>query len=317
MSAKNLIKRFQSAQGSIQLFAREGLPAVELLASNPLVGFCLALNDTFRNPPHHSPLSAASALMQRKQREILGWLGFQPATEAVAKLGRKCLPESLNIERCKNLRRAVADPDIRSMLAHLPRINAGVIALVATPTLRASVSPQLLNAVADSVDEVSQESTAELLRDTLEMYILLQRTDRPPRFFSHQRIREKHDDLVTEIIRHGTHRQIQGRFPRPPISGVYETDKQITPVCTMETLSALGREQHNCVGAYRDRILQGSVYIYRVCVNGEVCTLSLLKDGNNYYRLSELKAACNREPSTATQSAVRHWLERASDEPLV
>jgi hypothetical protein len=305
----NIIERFRSSQGSIELFTMEGRAAAELLASNPLAGFCLALNHLFRQPVNYWPLAAARTQMNRPQREILSWLGFQPATEAIAKLGRKCLPEALNVDRSMHLRQAMADPETRATLAHLPQINAGVIGLVATPELRQCLTPQLLHSVAHDPNELSEEPTAELLRDTVEMHQLLKRADRLPRFHSRRRVVEVHDALMVEIARRGTQRHGNRLFPPPPISGVTESGKEIRPVRTLDGLFALGREQHNCVGSYTERAAKGQVFIYRVCVNGEICTLSLVWDRTGTLQIDQFKTTCNRTPSKLSEFAVRRWLE--------
>ena len=305
----SITKRFRVAGGCIELFAMEGRPAVELLASNPLAGFCLALNDQFHKPAQHWPLAAARIQMHKPQREILGWLGFQPASEAIAKLGRKCIPEALNTKRCLNLRQSLRDPEVRGFLAHLPQINAGVIGLVATEPTRRSLTPQLLRSVADDPEELAYEPTAELLRDTIEMHHLLDLQGTPPRFLSRVRLRDKHDELMAEITRRGTNRTRRRRFPPAPIAGIRDSGVEISPVVSAAGLYALGEEQHNCVASYANQAHKGLVFIYRVAVNNEICTLSLVKDLNGILQVDQFKASCNRKPSAMAEYAMNRWLE--------
>ena len=307
----SIIDKFKASKGCLELFALEGKKtALDLLASNPLCGFTLAQNHIFIKPTIHWPLAVARDLVGKPEREILGRLGFQPATEAIAKLGRKCLPESLTVERCLHLRRIVAESEIRSALAHLPRINAGVIGLVSTRALRQCVTQRLLLAVADSADELTHQPTADLLRDTVELhYSLLRRTNRLPRFVNRQRIREEHDHLVAEVARHGTYRYRRQIFPPPPIPEVAEAGKEVRYVRTSEGLQTLGREQHNCVGSYANRAMKGQVFVYRTCVQGEVGTLALTRDYHQRLQISEFKGTCNRQPSPMAEFAVRRWFE--------
>lgn len=311
MSSARIIRRFLACEGSIELFILEGQPAVELLCSNPLAGFCLALNHIFHKPVIHWPLAAARDLMQKPQREILAWLGFKPATESVAKIGRKCLPEAMSLERCLHLRRVLAEDEAREMLVHLRRVNAGVIELIASRQLRAAVAPQLLHAVADSDEEAARADTATLLKDALRMRSILHRKDSLRPFHSRLRIVEEHDALVFELNSRGVTRFAYREFPPPPVAGYCKPGEQIAAVRNPAALQALGREQHNCVGSYEKRILSGSVYIYCVSVAKEVSTLSLVKDRHGCWAIDELKTSCNQPVSQLTRFVVNRWFEAA------
>jgi hypothetical protein len=88
-----------------------------------------------------------------------------------------------------------------------------------------------------------------------------------------------------------------------------EPGKEIKPVRTANLLFALGREQRNCVGSYVDRAAEGKVFIYRVCIDGEVGTLSLVWGRDGVLRIDQFKAACNRTPSPVSEFAVRRWFD--------
>ena len=304
----SIVEKFIADEGVVESFSSTGQPALELLASNPLVGFCLANNRIFHKPASLQPLIAARSQLQKPQREILNWLGFKPATEAVAKVGRKCIPESLTLERALQLRRILVDDETRGSLAHLHRINAGVIELVASRQLSSAITPQLLNAVASNDEEVINADTAMLLRDALRMRSLLQHKDPLQPFQSIHRIVKEHDRLSTELNARGMSSPTRLIFPHHPISGWQRPGEQITPIHSSDALQALGREQHNCVASYQEAILGGEIYIYRVEVQGEVCTLSIVDKGNKIYEIGELKAAYNAQPSELTQFVVRRWL---------
>ena len=305
----SIVEKFIADEGVVESFSGTGQLALELLASNPLVGFCLAHNRIFHKPASLQPLIAARSQLQKPQREILSWLGFKPATEAVAKVGRKCVPESLTLERALQLRRILVDDETRGLLAHLHRINAGVIELVASRQLSSAITPQLLNAVASNDDEVTNADTAMLLRDILRMRSMVRYKKDPLRpFHSKHRIVKEHDRLSTELYERGMSSQTRLIFPHHPIGGWQRPGEQITPIHSSDALLALGREQHNCVASYQDAILGGKIYIYRVEVQGEVCTLSIVDKGNKTYEIGELKAAYNAQPSELTQFVVRRWL---------
>ncbi len=91
---------------AISLFSKEGPAATELLRSNPLAGFCLATRSHFRHLTAIDQNNIRAAL-GHPEREILSWFGFCPSSEAIAKIGRKCLPEALTTVRALQLRRVL------------------------------------------------------------------------------------------------------------------------------------------------------------------------------------------------------------------
>jgi len=312
----SIVKRFKACDGAIKLFVFVGQPALELLASNPLAGFCLALNEYFHRPIMYYPLTAARAQMQKNQREILGWLGFRPATESMAKIGRKCVPEALNLERCLQLRRTLGAPETRERLAHLRRIHAGVIGLIASRELRTMVTPQLLHVVAENDDEITTPVTAGLLTDIIKMRATLRHNDQLRPFYSFQRIVEEHDALVFELNNSEISQLAEEIFPLPPIPGYSKPDEEILPIRTPGALKALGREQHNCVASYHKQILNHAGYIYRVKVGAEVSTLSLIKGHTGWCTIDQLKTSCNRLVSPSTKLVVKRWFGNGSPWPL-
>jgi len=307
VSVAAVVNRFRACRGSLELFAFEGKAAQELLESNPLAGFCLAVNDQFRPPPPVCPLAAAAHMLWKPQREILAWLGF-PGTEAVAKLGRKCLPESLTLHRCLRLRRSLRDETVRSLLAHLPRINGGVMDLITRRDGTRNVTPQLLAEVAQNRQEDGIETSAVLLEDARRMARLLRRQQELERIRTRQQLRELHDEMVHDYMQRRQTRAAQQLFPPPPIPGKTTEAGSIIPITTREQLVKLGREQHNCVASYASQILHGRVYIYRVTCGTEVCTLSLEWHKDGRWELQQIKTVCNREPSLAATALVEDWL---------
>ena len=309
MSTASVIGRFRACEGSLELLALEGQGALDLLQSNPLAGFCLAVNWKFRPPPVVCPLSAAWELVYQPQRRILEWLGF-PGTEAMAKLGRKCVPVSLTLDRCLRLRRALTAETNRRLLAHLPRINAGVIDLVAQRELQLHVTPHLLAEIAQNQNEDQGAPTAPLLTETRRMARTLRRRAPAVRVRSRQQLREVHDELVQELNRRRTAGPTVRPFPEPPVPGLTSDTLTITPITTVDELETLGREQHNCVAAYATPIYRHEVYIYRVTRGAEVCTLAIAPTSLGDWTVQQLKGVCNQDATAATDRAVRLWLAR-------
>ena len=307
MSVVSAISRFRACEGSLELFAREGKGAQDLLQSNPLAGFCLAVNEHFRPPPAVYPVAAAWALAYRPQREILAWLGF-PTSEAVAKIGRKCVPESLDLARCRQLRRALADESIRKMLAHVPRINAGVIGLVTRRDLHRQLTPQLLAEVSQRQTEDTTDVQARTLEDNRRMARVVRPAEQPRPMLSVRRLTELHEEMMRELNRQQAVIRRAGEFPPPPLPEYKTANTAITPILTVEALAALGREQHNCVASYAEDVTRKRLFIYRVVVRKEVATLSVKPGAQDRWEFDQLKTACNGAASSATYRVVQHWL---------
>jgi hypothetical protein len=208
------------------------------------------------------------------------------------------------------LRAAVKSETNRHLLAHLPRINAGVIDLVARRELQPHVTPQLLAEIAQNQTEDEGAPTAPLLTETHRMARTLRRRAPVVRVRSRQQLREVHDELVQELNRRQPVRPAPRPFPEPPVPGVTSTTLTITPITTVAELEALGRDQHNCVATYATPIRRREVYIYRVTRGDEVCTLAIAPSSLDDWTVQQLKAVCNQEPSASTERAVRLWLAR-------
>ena len=88
------------------------------------------------------------------------------------------------------------------------------------------------------------------------------------------------------------------------------------PIRDAEALYALGRQQHNCVASYKDLIVEGSVYIYRVTVGAEVSTLSLAENHCGGCVIDELKTVCNLSVSKQTRLVVDRWFQKGHPWPL-
>jgi hypothetical protein len=288
----------------LSLIARCGPAARDLVVSNPALAYALASNWVFHKPAVRRPLRSARALLApgRKQREILGWLGF-PATEWARRLLRKIPVSSVGILRLLYLRDSLADAAVHKLLSHLPRINAGVIRIVTDPALRRHATPRLLEEVAHDPHEDRRPRAAFLLRDCLAMH---RGPARFPALRSLARLREVHDSLAEELW--GEARSLRNvAFPPPPLEGT----PNIVPITDLWELEEEGRIQRNCVASYAHRILASrKVYIYRVLAP-ERCTLSVARRGDRWV-LSEIRSACNRPASPETIRVVQEWIRRAS-----
>jgi hypothetical protein len=95
-------------------------------------------------------------------------------------------------------------------------------------------------------------------------------------------------------------------FPPPPISGT----ETIIPLTSTQALWEEGRRQRNCLRSnlsYVDKVLNGTLYIYRV-LDPERCTLAISRKYRNSWGISELKGLSNWSVKTATREHIKAWL---------
>ena len=86
----------------LSLFAR--CPgALDLSRSNPGLCYALASNWVFHRPAVKQPVRAARAMVMRKQKQILEWLGF-PGTEPARRILAKIMPKALGVASLLYLR---------------------------------------------------------------------------------------------------------------------------------------------------------------------------------------------------------------------
>ena len=305
---REVVSRFPERQWHmLSLIARCGDAAMDLAVANPALAWALASSWCFR-PRVQRPLRSARALLKagKKQREIIDWLGF-PATEAVRKMLRKVVHKAINVSALLYLRQSMADPAVAKALAHVPRVNRGVIRIVTDSELLRFVSPTLLEEISFSRDNDKRPKAAWLLQDSLNMAQLLRvGRDRFAHLKSLARLVDLHDSLVDDVG-HARLQDIDLVFPSPPIQG---TDT-IIALTTARDLIEEGRHQRNCVASYIDRVaLRQRTYIYRTIPPLDRCTLSIMKRGSKWV-LGELKRACNLPPTETTRRAVLHWLSES------
>jgi len=191
-----VIEHFQSHQWNLlELLSKENA-AHDLAESNAVLFWCLANNDQFRRPCGlASPAEYARPYVARRQREILGWLGF-PESEASVKVMRKIIPEAITALYARMLRRAVADPLAAHFLSHVRPINSGVLGLACNRELLPFTTARLLAEVARSDEEIIRQPTADLLLDAIYLAVMSRLRLPVPLFVSVASVQEYHDRVI-------------------------------------------------------------------------------------------------------------------------
>lgn len=245
----------------------------------------------------------AVKVSESRQRDIAGWLGFPP-TDGAARVLAKIAPESASAELMEPLREALKDPNVTKAMAHLPRLNAGVVAIAQDRMLRPAVTPKLLQEIAQIATEKYRASIAESIEDTLRMFFRVHPQRRSPQFQSLARLREIHDEISVEYLRREEPAIRAFRFPKPPVPGTAD----IVPICTMKDLIEEGRGQNNCVATYAERVQSRRTFIYRV-LKPERATLSIVRGHDGDWEISELQRRGNSGADARTVRFVQSWLD--------
>jgi hypothetical protein len=314
---------FESHQWQLLKLMHSSSSAIDLAKANPVLAYCLANNSEFRGTKPEVAAEQAIWYSHRKQKVILGWLGF-PASESIVRLFRKITQASVYPSLMRRLKGVLSgENELQSVLAHLPSISQGVLELVSTPELAVLVTPKLLIEVGGSDDEAIAGQMAEVIHGGLMMLneLNIKATVRP--FSSIAQVMRFQDRVDAEYlailarkkrlrlagkryaaeVKRGRNEQKHGYFPTPPIEGT----SAIIPLTSAKSLAAEGVEQHNCVGGYGRRVLTGSLYVYTV-LSPERATLSIVRRPDGCWCRSELKLQSNKAVSMATVNAVEQWL---------
>jgi hypothetical protein len=282
----------------LRWLSRSGAAADDLAASNPALAYMVASGWEFGSERERLACEPAPVMLaHRKQRHILGWLGFPP-TEVLRHIVRKIEPSAIAIPRLIALRRRVLLPEVVKRLAHVLRLNAGVLEMAGNAGLL-SVTPRLLEDISGLPDDRATD-LARTLADAVRMWRAVRRHERLPVFHTAARIVEVHDVLAVEVNRLGLG-SVNGDLPDAPVPG---TDT-ILPITSRQMLCEEGRRQHNCVGSYAGQVAMRRMAIYRV-LEPERATLSLSRRGGRW-QIDQLKGPCNRPVQPGTRRAVVDW----------
>jgi hypothetical protein len=291
----------------LSFLARCGPYGMDFLTSNPTLGFCVASLWVFHKPPVQRPLRAARALLRRKRTYILDCLGFHEAHESEARVLAKIVPHSVTVSRILFMRDALnRDPAVLNRLAHLKRINAGVLRLATDAVLAPLCAHSLLEEVS-MPDEDRCPRTAYSLRDCINIANQIQYPLERLHCYSRTQLARRHNELVRAfaILQGARIAEANPQLPPAPFAGT--ADGQISPV---QTGRALVDESHNmdhCVSSYLPQIMDGRLSIYHVEIPGERATLSLVWNGSAWYA-GELRGFRNADVSIRVRTKVDAWI---------
>jgi hypothetical protein len=305
-SVASVVEPVRHQQWLLLRLLTTGEPALELARSNLALAFCVGARCRRMQLSDPAVAARVRSIVARKRRDLLDWLGFPASPSAVRTLGR-IYPASISVRAMLSLRVALGAPEVAKGLAHVPCVNAGVLAIVSDPRLLGATTPTFLSEVAEIRRERHYPFTADLLSDTLDMHEGIHPGGRSRRFSSVESLQTGHEELAMEWCRRERDRKDAPRFPKPPVPATVD----IVPLRTRSELLVEGEQQHNCVATYAKRVQARKTYIYRV-LRPERATLSIVQGPGGAWRRGELLAAGNTPVRPETEAAVDSWLETFS-----
>ncbi len=213
--------------------------------------------------------------------------------------------EAVNLEALLAVRNSAGNPGVEKLLCHLPRLNAGVMAIIADQTMLRLITPALLAEAAAAPEEESSPQIIHLMSDIINLCSLMGTGDAITQFRSIPDIRRRHRNAADEYARFLKQWKELTRFPNPPLAG----NEQVTPITNTVELRQEGIEQHNCVGSYAEKIQKGRCSIYRV-LWPERATLSISKGPDGCWEIQQLQLSYNRAVSQDTRQFVQGWFDQ-------
>ena len=152
----------------------------------------------------------------------------------------------------------------------------------------------------------AQETLARQMQAEAERQARLRRERRRERA---ERTRERNRPQAQEGDRAATPARSTARrlyFQPPPIPGT----KYIVPITSYDELRDEGERMNHCVELYKNKILRGDAYIYKVFFIKR-CTLEIYRSGKHWH-IGEFRTKNNGKPPSSTRFYVREWLSGIS-----
>ena len=263
--------------------------AIDLFNSNPAILFCVANNWVFHTPAVKNPMRAGRALIKRKQRDILKWLGFS-ATDKVRRILAKIPTSEITVERLLYLREALNCDYETNVLSHLPTLNKEVLRILCDPRISKSLTYSALEQIANDDHKVSFVPN---IINLLSINKMITETGKPNRVLINQvdKIETEYLKLTNQFCNlKQTPATDNILFPSPP----YKGSKDIQPLLNKVSLDAEGQAMQNCVATRLNQIMSGLEYIYHVNLPIQA-TLSVRRDESGVWKLYEIRGCKNMQ----------------------
>jgi hypothetical protein len=318
--ARDAVRGFPSAHWQLLQFVNVGgAPALELLRSNPALGYLAAT-------------MGAAGQVGLRRRSLAALCGF-PETEHAVRLLRKVPIGWISIEFLTQLRAAMTDEGAAdAVLSHLVRVNPIALEVARDPVLRDLVGPDCLARLSRVSASAAHCDLIARMRDVLAKtrhrelpaprFRTLSDLDRPviPRPDPAPRqppavvvpeppVSAVHLPAPPPPPRQATPRTRKLAFPAPPLTGLSAPGVRICAISSHVELIAEGAMMQHCAGtekSYARRVAAGRLYFYRL-LEPERLTMAI-RPGVQGWSIEEMKGFRNRSPLDSSRTVVLNWL---------
>lgn len=302
--------RFQDRRWHLLCLQSRVPGAGDLLDSSPALGWMLANHWVFRGGiGKNDPARVARRWVGKRQRDILGWLGFE-SSDSSRRIIARIPAELVNVRTLLYLRNALQCDEQKKAMQHLPRFTADTLRIVTDQALLSRVTPSFLQEVSEH-----PATTIPLLAWALGRFVSIEKSLKPrmPRkLASLDQFR-----LLEELQRINMGMQLEesylfGKatrplddelvFPLPPWPGV----SGIEPITDMASMRREGEEMRNCAGTCGQDVLSGALYLYKV--SQPVRATLALRHVIGAWTLGQIRGPRNKRVDADHQEAIRSRL---------
>lgn len=354
--ARDVVRGFPSAHWQLLQFVNTGdTPALELLRSNPALGYLAAM-------------AGAANQIGLRRRNLAALFGF-PETEHAVRLLRKVPTAWVSGEFLAQLRAAMTQGrDAEAIITHLVHINPIALEVARDPELRASIAPDCITRLSRVPASVAHCDLIARVRDVLEsarnkglptprirrfsdldrsVYAAPRRAHPGPRRHT-PRVESfafpappPHDlaipgslpppplGTVPDLNPPVSAAQVQApssrrstrknpfAFPEPPLADLAAAGIRIHAIRGRHDLVAESDAMNHCAGRDKSyaRRVAGGRLYFYRMIEPERLTIAIRPRGD-WWAVEEIRGICNRQPSEFASLLIWDWV-RQSSEPSV
>jgi len=288
------------------LLMREGNYAVELMNTNPALGYLLSAPAVFHPLKSKKYWQAVNKLVKMKRKDILGYFGF-PACETMVKTFAKIKPESCSTNIFFILRTSLQNnPNLLRTLSYFPVHNDYSLFLVCK---RLDIM-QNYNLIAE-IANMNQEEVLNINSQINDIYRMLEvlrengLQDRKVILKNITDLNTYHDELVIQILK------LKKIDFVPLPEGIAKDIKchtlWIEHIHNSIELYREGMEMHHCIYSYLSDIRAKTRFVARM-LYPERLTILYENTKNDGLKLKDARGKYNTTPDQNSFCLIKLWL---------
>jgi hypothetical protein len=289
------------------LLVREGNYAVELMNTNPALGYLLSAPAVFHPLKSKKYWQAVNKLVKMKRKDILGYFGF-PACETMVKTFAKIKPELCSVDLLVLFRTALQNyPAILRQLSFWEVLNS-ISLYIYCNGLGEILNHNLIADISTRENEEKKEIIRWIedicrILDILKAY----KMNVPKHeLLTMNDLNAIHDKLLEEMLQ--IRDVIKNHFPEPPLPDIKCNTLWIEHIQNSAELYIEGSEMHHCIYSYTSNIQQGKCYVAKM-LYPERLTIMYKETPKEGLKLIETHGKCNSKPASESIDLIELWLK--------